>query len=240
MTMQDTKVPPADAGRVDRPVVPHAPNPRMKKAYTVREDDEGHCVVVFATSGAEARRLGGHELDLSFEEVDSCVRAPEFDAYAEAGKVPPLVAIAHGWWFECDHCGHKVDEDAEGPDGEELHPVADGQRVYCNEAHMMAEWRERRTRQDRMNAVVEACALKFFDWPIFDLRGAEHYKAGGHETVACCDFDFPGRKGMHARWDLGDELVYISECDRDAWQAAKDAMRHNVGGNRLAPTQEQR
>ena len=63
--------------------------------------------------------------------------------------------------------------------------------------------------------------------PIFDLRGHEHYKTGGHETVACCDFDFPGRKGMHARWDLGDDLVYISECDRDAWQAVKDAMRHN-------------
>lgn len=130
----------AGQGPHERPVVPHAPTPRAKRAYTVREDGEGHCVVVFATSGAEARRLGGYKLDLSFEEVDSCVRAPEFDAYADTGKVPPLVAIAHGWWFECDYCGHKVDEDAEGPDGEELHPVADGQRVYCNASHLMDKW----------------------------------------------------------------------------------------------------
>lgn len=38
---------------------------RTKKAYTVREDYEGHSVVVFASSGAEARRLGGSMLELS-------------------------------------------------------------------------------------------------------------------------------------------------------------------------------
>ena len=228
----------AGASPVDQPVVQQTPTPRAKKAYTVREADEGRCVVVFAASGAEARRLGGYKLYLSFEEVDSCVRAPEFDAYADAGKVPPLVAIAHGWWFECDHCGHKVDSDGEGPEGEELHPVADGERVYCNVGHLMAEWRVRRTQQSRMNAVVEACSLKFYGWPIFDLRGHEHYQEGRRDTVACCDFDFPGRKGMHARWDLGDETVWISECDKDAWQAAGDAMRHNPTAETRQTAQE--
>lgn len=217
----------AGASQVERGVVQPRSALRTKKAYAVREDDEGHAVVVFAKSGAEARRLGGYEMDMTFERVDSCCRAPEFDAYADAGKVPPLVMIENGWWFECDYCGHKVDSDAEGPDGEELHPVADGERVYCNSGHQMAEWRRRRTLQDRMNAVVEACAIKFYGWPIFDLRGHEHCQAGGRDTVACCDFDFPGRKGMHARWDLGDGSVYISECDREAWQAAADAGRHN-------------
>ena len=61
--------------------------------------------------------------------------------------------------------------------------------------------------------------------PIFGLHGHEHYKADGLETVACCDFDFPGRNGMHARWDLGDSTIYISECDMDAWQATADAGR---------------
>ena len=218
-----------DASPADQPVVPHAQAPGVKKAYTMRDDDEGNCVVVFATNSAEARRMGTHELDMDIEEVDSCVRAPEFDDYAGSGKVPPLVAIAHGWWFECSHCGHQVDEDAEGPGGEELHPVADGQRIYCNSEHLMAEWCERRTHEDRMNAVVEACALTFYDWPIFDLRGHEHYNSGGRDTVVCCDFDFPGRKGIRARWNLGNELVYISECDRDAWQATKDAMQLKGG-----------
>jgi hypothetical protein len=198
------------------------------KAYEVREPDEGHCVVVFATSGAEARRLGASELDTDFDGVESCRRAPQFDAYAEVGKVPPLALIEHGWWFECSHCGHQVSSDGEDSEGSPLEPVADGDRVYCNQAHQMAHWRERRDRTSRMDAVVEACALKFYGWPIRDLRGHEHYKAGGRETVACCDFDFPGRKGLHARWDLGEATVWISECDREAWAA----MQANYGPKR--------
>ena len=223
----------------ERASAPPSPKTRAKKAYTVTEDDEGRSVVVFAKSGAEARRMGGHEHGLTFEEVDSCRRSPEFDAYVDAGKVPPLVMIEHGWWFECDYCGHRVDSGAEGPDGEELHIVADGARVYCNNEHLMAEWRRRRTLQDRMNAVVEACAIKFHGWPISDLRGHEHYKAGGRDTVACCDFDFPGRKGMHARWDLGDASVYISECDREAWKATAEFHQTASVSSRSAGSDEQ-
>lgn len=196
-----------------------------KVAYTVSSDDEDLAVVVFVHSEAEARLLGANELDLRLEHVDSCVRTPAFDGYADTGKVPPLVAIAHGWWFECNYCGHKIDQDAEGPDGEELHPVADGQRVYCNEAHLMAAWQERRAREARENAAIEACALKFFGWPIVNLRGTEHYAAHGSDPVACCDFDFMGRKGLHARWDLGAKDVCISECDRDAWNSIRESVK---------------
>lgn len=188
-----------------------------KKAYTVSED--GHAVVVFATNGAEARRLGAGELDTTFEGAESCRRSPEFDSYADAGQVPPLVAIQHGWWFECSHCGHKISDGYEGPDGEELQPIADGRDVYCSQAHMMSEWAERRERLARVHASIEACAQRFHGRPIFDLRGYEHYAAGGRDTVSCCDFDFPGRKGLYARWDIGSEHVYISECDLDAWAA---------------------
>lgn len=188
-------------------------------AYEVSEDCDGHTVVVFARSGAEGRRLGADRLDLLFEDVDSCRRAPEFDAYAEAGRVPPLVMLDAGWWFECSHCGHRIDTDREGPDGEYLEPVTDGDAVYCNTEHLMCEWRDRRTREARMNAVVEACATRFHHLPIRDMRGGEHYQNGGRDTVACCDFDFPGRKGRYARWDLGDSNVHISECDREAWRA---------------------
>ena len=74
-------------------------------------------------------------------------------------------------------------------------------------------------RLTRVHASIEACAQRFHGRPIFDLRGYEHYAAGGRDTVSCCDFDFPGRKGLYARWDIGSEHVYISECDLDAWAA---------------------
>lgn len=186
-----------------------APKPRV--AYTVREDSEGHAVVVFATNGAAARRSGANELNLSFEEVESCRRSPEFDAYAEAGEVPPLVAIACGWWFECQHCNRQVDEYTEAP-------VADGQTVYCSPSHRMAEWVERRDRERREAASIEACAIKYHGWPISNLRGVRHHDhRKGCDPVDACDFDFPGRAGLPARWDIGDDQVWISECDREAF-----------------------
>lgn len=169
-----------------------------KKAYTVREDYDGHCVVVFARSNAEARRKGGNELNLSFEEVESCRRAPEFDAYAEAGDVPPLVMIEHGWWYECGYCGRQVSSEGYMDDDEQdpMEPSTDGKFVYCNGAHQMAHWAARRETAAREHAAIEACALKFFGLPITNLRGVQHYSVGGHDLVDACDFDFPGRKGI--------------------------------------------
>lgn len=193
--------------------------PRHKKAYIVRESSEGHATVVFEPDGATARRVGAASMNLSFEDADSCKRAPEFDEYAGAGAVPPLVLLAHGWWFMCDHCSKRIDNSTIGADGEELIPVADDDSLYCNSAHMMASWRDLRDYEDRMNAVVEACSLKFYGLPIFNLRGHEHYQAGGWETISCCDFDFPGRTGHMARWDLGSTTVQVSQCDALAWEA---------------------
>lgn len=57
---------------------------RLLKAYQAREPYEGNCVVVFATNGAAARRKGASELEISFEDVESCNRMPSFDSYAPA------------------------------------------------------------------------------------------------------------------------------------------------------------
>lgn len=199
------------------------------KAYTVREDDEGFAVVVFAQTSAKARRLGASRFGLSPDEVDDCYRSPEFDGWAGVGKVPPLALIEAGWRFECSHCGHMLSSDAEGPEGEELSLVADGDRVYCHEGHLMGHWQERRLRQARVHAVIEACELRFQGWPIFGLRAYEHYLEGGRDTVPCCDFDFPGRKGLLARWDLGSSDVLLSACDVDAWHALKPSISSPSG-----------
>jgi len=57
------------------------------KAFEVRDNDEGNCVIAFATNGAAARREGGNDLNLEFEDVESCRRAPWADEYAP-GPVP--------------------------------------------------------------------------------------------------------------------------------------------------------
>lgn len=223
----------SETNSVERGVVAHS-RPRQKVAYVVREDHDDRAAVVFAKNGAEARRIGGYQIGVEFEDVDSCRRAPEFDGYAEAGAVPPLVLIEHHWWFECDHCGHRITCDYEGPDGEDLSPVADGDRVYCDAACQSAEWVRKRDIERRMNAVVEACTLTFHGLPITGLRGVERYKHGTTETVLSCEFDFPGRKGMPARWDLGASTVWISECDLETWETIKSPLRHNDQGKRRA------
>lgn len=190
-------------------------------AYTVCEDadDDLGAVVVFASSWAVARRKGARQLGVEFSD-SSCTRSPEFDSYSQAGKVPPLVMIYHGWRFECSHCGHELDSGAEGLDGEPLMLVEDGDLVYCSQAHMMAEWHEQTERRRGLNASIEACATMFHGLPIFGLRGNEAQRPGKREQVACCDFDFHGRSGLLARWYVGSEFAYVSPCDLSAWRNA--------------------
>ena len=54
------------------------------KAYVVTEDCDGTCTIVFANSSAAARREGAAELGLTFEEVESCRRAPWADEFSKA------------------------------------------------------------------------------------------------------------------------------------------------------------
>lgn len=61
---------------------------KTMKAYHVGEGSEGEHVIVFATSGAAARREGGNELDLMFEEVEFCRRAPWADEFAGQPFIP--------------------------------------------------------------------------------------------------------------------------------------------------------
>lgn len=71
---------------------------------------------------------------------------------------------------------------------------------------------------------------RFHGWPISNLRGVRHYQIGGRETVEACDFDFPGRAGMPARWDIGDGQVWVSQCDVPAWEALRAQFEPKADG----------
>lgn len=197
------------------------------KAYQVDSgNDEGNSCIVFATNNASARRKGAAEFDLCFEEVESCRRASEFDEYASQGDVPPLVLIKHGWWFECHHCGCKVDDEnfdyEEDRDRGEPVSTSDG-AVYCCAEHRALHWAELTQRQARQHAAIEAASIKFHGWPISRISASGHYWPDSKEPLSA-EFDFPGRKGALASWPIGDDMTWISECDRDAWNAMKAAF----------------
>jgi len=202
------------------------------KAYTVYDGGD-HSVIVFARHNVVARREGANELDCGFNELDYCKRSPEFDSYAP-GPVPPLVAIEHGWWFECSCCSRKVDGDVrqaaedEGEDADLFGAVADGRAVYCSETCRMKEFAEHQARK-----TAEVALIEVFE-SIFPGATINHVYASldGHRLEAApqseaarrrssgsaVNFTFPGGKGG-ARWQFGDELVSVNLDDVEGYCA---------------------
>jgi hypothetical protein len=202
------------------------------KAYEVREPDEGHCVIRFATNSATARREGAAELDTDWEGVESCRRMPQFDAYAP-GPVPPLVLIKHGWWFECSYieCGSRIGSDSEEHDEDTdealSEPVAIGQRVFCcaeHAARQLAWWR------GRAAAEAALCELIYTKYPAAHVIRAHVYGdrlepseyhngllVGGVKCSA--EFKLPGLQ-YPVSYHFGEEKhVYVSNVDVEAFTA---------------------
>ncbi len=211
-------------------------------AYEVREPDEGHCVIVFATNNATARREGGNELGCDFGEVEHCRRKKQFDQYAP-GPVPPLVLIEHGWWFECSCCGEKVDEYGSSRDHEEEeerisgNAVADGQFVYCDETCRQAEYVQRRARLAGEVALLEVFDARFpgakaiHVYASLDGRRLEagtQFDQGRYgSSASSVHFTFPGSLGT-AVWVLGDEDAGVQARDHEAWRAWRNHEASNA------------
>lgn len=201
------------------------------KAYMVREPDEGHCVIVFATSSVVARREGANELNIDFTEVDGCNRARWADSYAP-GPVPIKAMIEVGnWWYECQcGCGRRIDnEDGGGDDGElgPMEPVYVKHGVYWNQRCKDNDERERREREEakaRDQADVEAAVLDKFPFAT-EIKAYRGFgRAPGSEKptydVLTASFAFPGGAG-NASWCIGDDNVWVRPGDVPAWNAVK-------------------
>lgn len=191
-------------------------NAKPLKAYSVQGDEYG--CIVFATNSATARREGANQIDCEWEDVESCRRAPWADAYAQERRVPPLVMIEHGWWFECSHCGTKVSEDSSDydDDGNEIphSPVAEGHGVYCTQKCLDAEHQERAERNKRREDAIKATLERF---PGVDVKWASE------TTPASVMFSFPGGKRT-VSWDVGASTVQLQQDDLEAWEAFKAGM----------------
>lgn len=196
------------------------------KAYEVREPDEGHCVIRFATNNATARREGANELDIDWESVESCQRKPHFDHYAP-GPVPPLVLIDFGWWFECHHCGRQVDNymserlEDDGLDPADFTPVASGHAVYCSEACQAKHGAEQRANKAAQAALIELFEAKY---PECSIKRVHVYgtkleppdKSGGFKCSV--QFMFPGAK-YGATYEYGQKDLYVAQGDLPAYYA---------------------
>lgn len=194
-------------------------NDKKIKAYQVQGDEYG--CIVFATNSATARREGGNELGLEFEEVESCRRAKWADKYSGVkGGVPPMVMIENGWWQECAHCGHQItiediDDGFEGEDGNiiKLNPVENGHIIYCNQDCF--------DREMKLRAQHDAKADEF-KIKVTSLRPDLTFKEFNGKWPQCyckASFIFEGAKqGGSVHENKNGELEWnVSQCDIDAW-----------------------
>lgn len=187
------------------------------KAYSVQTDDAG--CIIFESNSASARRNGAGELGCDWEEIETCRRVAWADIYADVRKVPPLEMIAHGWWFECSHCGTRVSDDSadyDDDDNEIPHvPVAEGQAVYCSQNCLDAEHKDRAEREATIQAVKDAANSTFQNIEI--LHVGEVRPPRETESRWQVTFKFPGGSGT-AQWFAGDDLVSTNRSDQDAWE----------------------
>ncbi|MCY1301440.1 hypothetical protein D9M70_510530 [compost metagenome] len=191
------------------------------KAYHVGEGGEGEHVIVFATSGAAARRKGGNELDLEFSEVEFCRRAPWADEFAGQGFIPAKAYHEAGWWLYCNHCETRLYEDAEDDDGNPMQIAYDGQHAYCDKAckgAREAEIAEANAKGEAFKAKVLAARP--------DLTFTK-FEAGWPRITCIAHFTFPGAQyGGSVRDQDGDGDLswYVANGDKDAW-ASYEARR---------------
>ncbi|MCW5758273.1 MAG: hypothetical protein KIS90_00700 [Phenylobacterium sp.] len=118
-----------------------------QKAYTVTDGDEGW-VILFADRSVVARREGAAHLDVEFCEVESCRRTTWADRYWRTGEIPASAMVEHGWHFECQGCGVRIDDDWLSEQGRTCASVVGTQHsgVFCGPDCKARETRRRALR----------------------------------------------------------------------------------------------
>lgn len=157
-------------------------------AYAVTENDEGTGAVLFERHAIVAKRLGADE----FADGDiggvSCRRARWADDYADK-PLPATVMIAHGWHFECNGCGIRIDEDSLRELRLPAHGVIGSQysAVYCctrcRRKHLSLQRRKEAEQQRAIEAFKQIVRRRFPSAEFVDQHENPNWRH--HAWVTC-------------------------------------------------------
>ncbi len=182
-----------------------------KKAYTVHAEEES--VVVFSHTSVVARRNGANALNIEFEEVQSCLRSPDFDKFHWVGKVPAKELLYAGWWWSCHCCGGHVTVD-ENPD----YYISHKDEIYCDFACY-----DRETKKQIKDKIIELRGVrktkKKFPFAQ-EIRTCTKCLQGG-EVAASAYFRYSDKAVSSADWEMDSDVVSVSKCDLDIWTEVK-------------------
>ena len=184
------------------------------KAYHVGEGSDGEHVIVFATSGAAGRRIGGNELNLMFDEVQFCRRAPWADEFAWQRFIPAKAYHENGWWLYCHNCETQLYEDAEDDDGNPMQIVYDGRHAYCDQGCKDC-YEQQITEANAKGEAFKASVLEQRPYLTYTK-----WNIGWPRITQSAEFTFPGGQygGSVRDQDGNGQLAwYIAQADQEAW-----------------------
>jgi hypothetical protein len=195
-------------------------------AWLATEQGENYSTIVFSKSERGAQKKGCRFFDdVSERDEVSVKRAPEYDVFSDAGRVPLSVLISKGWQFECCGCGCDISLDAETEDGEPFdysNVVEKGEYYWCSDDCRMFE---EQTRAERFAAheALKAHVLKLRPDLTFTYFSCDDGVTGKTCQSPVAKFTFPGAqvggsfKIEHLE-DKPDVVLYIAMGDLEAWK----------------------
>ncbi|MBZ9600697.1 hypothetical protein [Phyllobacterium chamaecytisi] len=192
------------------------------KAFAVTETDDNTGGIVFARHAVTARRHGANEYAGGEFAYVSCRRAPWADRFAENQDPTISVMIAHGWHFECQGCGAKIDEDWLDEEGLPVEGVIGTQAtsVYCCARCKWKSMKRAAKRKEQEQLAIgayKAVVLKRFPDAEFcdnepdKYRGHHHAyvtmdKGAWHWGQVVISFKFPGMQIAPAHYSRNEPM----------------------------------
>jgi hypothetical protein len=220
------------------------------KAYAVTEPTEGTGGIVFAKYNIEARKHGAGEWGGGELAGMRVIRAPWADGY-ERG-VPASLMIEHGWYFECDGCGDRIDMTYLDENELKVEDVIGMQNsnVYCNEKcqndHIEYKRKQKEKKAEVISKLKKMVTDKFGPVSFTDQSHVYTVKRQGVWIVeqAFVTFEFDGMTLGPAKFGfpygfgwrtIGPPKLEITVCSGDketfeAWATrAKQALEKESG-----------
>jgi hypothetical protein len=180
-------------------------------AWVVSSAKASRCIVVFHNLFPDARREGATELGLPEEEV-ICERKREYDRFAEYGRVPPRQMLADGFWFDCAHCGARIQGDNPHTPLSNIVVDSDGE-VFCQAECAVAHEPIRLKRNQRFESFKKKIRKRYPDLNFFNFHG------GYPHRFDRAQFEFPGGAFPGTLQEVEEGLSWcISEVDAKSWQ----------------------
>lgn len=204
------------------------------KAYYIGIEDEGE--IVFAKSEKEAKQqvwkigMGG------YDEVDSCIRKPEFDKFADLGYVPLKEKFEAGWWgIECWGCKREISDSAIDNYEDELaeweadhyerefppksyNPQFEGENLSFCCIDCQTKWHESIDNLKKLKLDTQFILESKYPDCTIQYAGGNH----GSQTVLF-DLIVPGLQYKVTYESNHPDAMLVSKCDVEAWKQYKES-----------------